>query len=91
MVMKLVSPSDKPYVRLNLNESVPAIDDELRVMGFGDIVASSSEQVIPDVLNEVDVDYVTQNACSEAYGYNLIEDDMLCAAGDGKDAWCVYC
>lgn len=87
MVMKLVSPSDQPYVRLNTNRSVPIIEQQLRVMGFGDIVASSSKQDIPDVLNEVGVEYVTQSACDLAYGDNLIRPDMLCAAEDGKDAW----
>jgi hypothetical protein len=86
MIMKLRSPSDQQYVRLNSNSSLPKIDQQMWVVGFGDTIAGSG-QLIPDVLNEVDVNYVTQSACDLAFGNDLIHDDMLCAEEDGKDGW----
>lgn len=87
MLMKLATPSNQQYIMLNLNDSLPVVDQQLWVLGFGDIAASEKEQVLPDVLNEVDVQYIDPTACATEYGDNLIHDDMLCAASNGKDAW----
>lgn len=86
MLMKLDSPSDAQYIMLNLDANVPVADQELWVLGFGDTAASDMEQVLPTVLNEVDVQYITQSDCATAYGDNLVQDDMMCAASNGKDA-----
>lgn len=86
MVMKLRSPSDQQYVKLNSDPNLPNFDQKMWVVGFGDTIASS-QTLIPDVLNEVDVKYITNSACDMAFGENLIQDDMLCAADDGKDGW----
>lgn len=85
MVMKLRSPSDKQYVRLNRNEDQPQSGDELWVVGFGDTIADEGQK-IPTVLNEVNVKYVDNDTCSKAHGGNLIKDDMLCASDTGKDS-----
>lgn len=87
MVMKLAQSSNQQYIMLNLDESVPVSDQVLWVLGFGDIAASEKEQVLPDVLNEVDVQYIPNDVCSMDFGEDLIHDDMICAASNGKDAW----
>ena len=42
----------------------------------------------PDVLNEVDVKTMTHGQCTTdtAYGPADISDNMICAAGPGKDS-----
>jgi secreted trypsin-like serine protease len=87
MIMKLATPSNEQYIRLNLNTSIPVQDETLWVVGFGDTAASEKKQELATVLNEVDVQYVSTEQCAMEYGENLIHDDMLCAAGDGKDSW----
>ena len=71
----------------NLNTSVPVKDQEPWVLGFGDTAASERDQVLADVLNEVDVQYISNDVCATDYGQYLIHNDMLCAAGNGKDSW----
>ena len=52
--------------------------------GFGQLETDGDT---PERLQHVKVSYVEQEACRQAYGGGLIDDTMLCAADNGKDAW----
>jgi trypsin len=84
MILKLNDRSDKQY--LKLKREVPDDGEELTVIGFGDIDKGSG-MVIPNKLQEVDLDYVTAAHCREAHGQDMITDDMLCAFASGLDSW----
>jgi hypothetical protein len=88
MILQLKDTSTKPYVKLNQFANVPEDGGELHVIGFGDATTASS-LVLPTRLQEVEVDYVTNEDCSEIHGSSMIKDDMLCASKTGKDSWCV--
>lgn len=60
--------------------------DDLTVMGFGTLSSGGSSST---VLREVEVDYITNAACSQDpydYSPNEITDTMLCAGRAGKDS-----
>jgi len=52
------------------------------VSGWGTLSSGGNQ---PTVLNDVDVTIQTNQACNDAYG-NQITDNMICAAGPGKDS-----
>lgn len=84
-LFKLSSPSSNPTVRLNTNANIPKLSDpELTVIGWGTTVQGVNSR--PSVLQEVDVDYVSNNACKGAYGFNAVTNDMICCREAGQGA-----
>ena len=57
-------------------------DRLLTVAGWGVTEQGSTS----NTLKEVNVSYVSNPECGEAYGSSLIKGDMMCAAARGKDA-----
>jgi trypsin len=84
MILKLNDRSDKQYLKLKRGD--PDDGEELTVIGFGD-TDKGTGRVIPTMLQEVGLDYVTNQDCRDAYGEDKITDDMLCAFASGQDAW----
>ncbi len=90
MILKLAEPSELPYIQLNLEDNVPNVNDELWVMGFGDTEPLQFIQNFAFVLMVVDLDYVPPEECDLAYGYNLIQDHMMCtSSSENKAPWYV--
>jgi hypothetical protein len=74
------------YPKLDEESDEPADNDPLIVMGWG---ATSQGGSYSDVLLQAEVNYVTNEQCSSDYdplGIEIIDNIMLCAAADGKDA-----
>jgi hypothetical protein len=70
---------DQSKVRLELNQqaNVPSNTEDLLVMGFGRLKEGGET---PDFLQEVEVEYVTNNVCNQRESYNgQITNQMLCA------------
>jgi hypothetical protein len=86
MIMKLKDKSTKPYIKLNPNST----DDgqELTVIGFGDTLKGYG-LVIPTELQEVQLNYLTNEECQDMHRRYTISDDMMCALGKEKDSWYV--
>jgi len=91
MVMKLATPSDKPYVKMNADGGLLGMNlpessgTTFNVMGFGDMDAGSV-QALATQLQIVDVLHVSQTQCQTAYHNIPISEDMICAANFGKDS-----
>mmetsp|Transcript_12604 Transcript_12604/g.16867 ORF Transcript_12604/g.16867 Transcript_12604/m.16867 type:complete len:445 (-) Transcript_12604:257-1591(-) len=87
MLIKLDGVSSLPSVRLNDDAGAPNVDGaSLVVAGWGDIDPRAYVQELADELREVEVKYVPNDECAEAYGSNLITDDMMCAADIDEDS-----
>jgi len=69
--------SDYPYVRLNDEESVPEGEEELIVMGWGDIDHRESELVTSDIMRESTVTYWNNTECEKSTGYTFLEDGTV--------------
>jgi len=74
-------------IELNADNSFLTDGDNLVVIGLGD----TQDEAIgyPDILRDVTVSYLSNDACNEVEKYNnVIQDDMLCAGvpTGGKDA-----
>jgi Trypsin len=83
MVMKLATPSDKQYIKLNSDGGVPdSSQQSLTVMGYGDQDSSSTVK-IPKILTVAELKYVPQSDCQSIMN---IGSGMLCAASKGKDS-----
>ena len=89
MIVKLKESSDSTYAQINPEPTIPEDEDEdgneLTVIGFGDTTATS-EDVVPTILQEAQVEYVNPRRCRSVHGSWMIQDDMLCAYGSGTDA-----
>jgi hypothetical protein len=73
-VVVLHSPSDD-------SELTP--DDDLVVFGFG--MLSSVNETFPNVMQEVTINYISNEACANAFeGVYEITSSMLCAKREGK-------
>jgi len=86
MIMKLNNPVDIPIININADPEFPSDDDAtLTVIGFGSVFEGGWG---PRLLQEVDVQYVSQEQCNKEYDGDIIEDVMLCAgvAGGGSDS-----
>lgn len=73
-------------VNLNLERNVPQQGDPLMAVGFG--LTAEGGTSTSAVLNDVEVEYVDDSACSEQYGTDTYAPDlMFCAgvSGGGKD------
>jgi secreted trypsin-like serine protease len=88
MIMKLRRKSERPYIRILNDGAANLEDEELTVIGFGDTLIGNSV-LLPNVMQETQLDYVDNDACKEMHGNFIIQDDMLCAYRDNTDSWCV--
>jgi trypsin len=84
MLVKLLTPSSSPVVALNFDPAVPAIDEVVTVIGFGD---TSDGGDLSDVLLMVDIDVYADQSCANLYG-NFDPDTMICAGTEsgGRDS-----
>ena len=82
-------------VRLNSDSSVPAVGQEVTVMGWGDVVAADAVSELSDVLKSVNVNVISNEQCEVSEGvidgyytsYNdQITESMLCAEGYQSDS-----
>jgi secreted trypsin-like serine protease len=71
-------------IRLNEDSNEPQVGDSLTVMGWGTTILGESAE--PDVLQEVDVSYLSNNACRFSYPNQGVTNDMMCCleAGQGS-------
>ena len=55
--------------------------------GFGKLTDNFGVDDVPDDLNDVEVQFISNEDCNVMYeGIGNVTDSMICAAGDGKDA-----
>ena len=81
-------------IKLNTDSSVPDIDEEVTVMGWGDTDISNHVSTLTDVLLEVQVKVISNDECDNSSGsidgsgtYNgRITQNMLCAEANLKDS-----
>jgi hypothetical protein len=85
MLVKIQRIENAQVATLNFEPAFPLPNQELRVIGVG---ATSEGGQAADFLRQVDVDYISNDACRGFYGQNSINDPiMLCAGvGGGKDS-----
>jgi trypsin len=84
MLVKLATPASSPVVTLNTDPAVPAADEVVTVIGFGDTLDGGDPSM---VLLMVDVNVYTDQFCDNVY--NVFEPDtMLCAGtpAGGRDS-----
>lgn len=83
ILFQLDEEADLPYIKLG-NETITG--GKLTVIGFGD-TESGPDLILSSTLREVELDYVDNDTCDAGHGgRGDVSDDMLCAAGDGKDS-----
>ncbi|KAL7504066.1 hypothetical protein ACHAXN_002079 [Cyclotella atomus] len=84
-----------PSIRLNSDASIPADNDNLVVMGWGDVNPSDAVQTTSDYLRDTTVLYVPNDECETSKGWvdteqgptmgyyeGGISDNMMCAVDD---------
>jgi len=88
MLVRLNEATSIEPVKLNNGDVELFGGEELHTLGFG--VTDTVTQETPDRLLDVDIKYITNEDCDEAYseefGSSRIDDSMLCAAAPNKDA-----
>jgi Trypsin len=87
MLLKLDGMSTKTVVSLETNSTSPVDDQELYLMGFGDINANPNIYVEPDRLFEVTLNYLSNEECasSSIYPLRLLPSETLCATDQRQD------
>jgi secreted trypsin-like serine protease len=87
MLLKLSGESSKPVIRLNKFPSKPENNQELHVIGFGDMHPGAA-YVSPNRLHEVTVNYMTNKQCvaSSIYPKTLLGESSMCALDHREDA-----
>jgi len=71
-------------LEINEDDSVPAANDDLIVMGFG---RNQTKGDLQDILQHVTVPYVNNDVCNGPDSYDgKVTEMMLCAGKGGKDA-----
>jgi len=100
-LLLLEDASSHPYITVNQNANIPIEqddDDELVVIGWGDINPDDVAQQTSDKLRETRVRYISNEICSQSNGYattamaeeqfmsyeGSVRDTMLCAFGGGS-------
>jgi len=87
-----VSATNVDLVTLNSDSSVPNVGDAVTVMGWGDVDIRDDVSKLSDVLMNVQVNVISNQACDDSEGTidgyydnynNQITQDMLCAKVDG--------
>jgi len=76
-------------ITLQRDNSIPLVDDNLKIMGFGVTTATSSSN--SQVLLDATVQAVSDVACAAAYassGLSFIPEVMLCSSATNAD-WCL--
>lgn len=85
MLLKLATPSTNPVVKLNTDESFPKTNDpELTVLGWGTTLQGINQA--PNVLQDVEVSYISNNQCRSTYGFSSVSESMLCCREAGQGA-----
>ena len=82
-LLKLSEPSTQttlPLVDSALESSIN-IGDSLKVMGWGDTLASFEDTLNPDELMEVDIPLRDRDQCEEYWGSSTFTENMICAGG----------
>ncbi|KAL3923435.1 MAG: hypothetical protein SGILL_001658, partial [Bacillariaceae sp.] len=83
MMFQLEDETPHPYIKLKKEE---VTGGQLTVIGFGDTDIGPGLS-LASTLNEVELDYVDNDRCDDGHGGNGdVTEDMLCAAGNGKDS-----
>lgn len=79
MLLKLSEPvpAGTPFVTLNSNAQEPSLGDTVTVVGLGRLKEKNGD--VADVLQEVDVQGISQDLCSQMYPGWIKEQSMLCA------------
>ena len=89
-ILKLSSTVSSTPIALMSASDFNALADNtaLKVMGWGNV--SISEDIYPNILREVDVNYANFNTCQEQYGAigASVTTNMFCAGGDGETDSC---
>ena len=85
LILKLRTPSSKPYVHVNFDPDIPSQDQQtvINVLGLGQLEFEGSR---PKVLQQVSVDYVPNDECGSVsttqFSYvDHITPDMICIRG----------
>ena len=89
LLLKLSGRSSAQTIRLNRNGNIPRTDENLHVIGFGDIDPMTDNFITPDMIHEVTVNYRPNDVCirdSDAYPDYLLNEASLCAYDNGEDA-----
>lgn len=87
MLIRLSTSSN--FTPVVINEGLADLSEgmDVTVMGWGDTDISPDVFEASDVLMEVEVDLITNDACSIAYeGENNITENMMCARRDSQDS-----
>jgi hypothetical protein len=87
MIITLKDNSNKPFIKLNREESVPNLQTDLTVLGFGYTYVGTTSNILPTVLQQASLNYMENGECDNKFGANDVTDDMLCASAFNKDAW----
>ena len=89
-ILKLSSTVSSSPIALMSASDFNALADNtaLKVMGWGNV--SISEDIYPNILREVDVNYANFGTCQEQYGAigASVTSNMFCAGGDGVTDSC---
>jgi secreted trypsin-like serine protease len=86
-IVSLIDP-----IRPNDNTELPEDRDRLTVLGWGLTVLTDDYDAYADILQQVEVEYIPNDACkaiTDANGTSISEyilPDMICARDEGKDA-----
>mmetsp|Transcript_53148 Transcript_53148/g.129057 ORF Transcript_53148/g.129057 Transcript_53148/m.129057 type:complete len:375 (+) Transcript_53148:205-1329(+) len=79
MLLKLNEPVPEgtPFVTLNSNVQEPSVGDTVTAVGLGRDAEDNGN--VAEVLQEVDVERISQDLCSSMYPGWIIEESMICA------------
>jgi trypsin len=84
VVLKKATTLDVTFPQLNRDDLYPSIGANSRTMGWGDTVENGTQS---DVLLEVDVPIISNEACDQCYGGNgTVLTSEICAFNPGFDA-----
>lgn len=99
-LLKLNESSKRPVVKLNRNNNIPTISQEVIAMGVGDYNVSPHKLKTSDVLREVNLNVISNDECRMASSEkrnltyaNRIYPSMMCTTGgphNERDSWYVY-
>jgi hypothetical protein len=87
LLLQLDGHSTKQSVSLQTSNDVPSTDQELYLVGFGDINANPNIYDEPDRLFEVTLNYVPNEMCARTsiYPLQLLPPETLCATDVRQD------
>ena len=88
MILVLSGESTLPVIELNTDPTVPRINQEMHVIGFGDTHPDEYRYRTPNRLHEVTVRHISNERCEQIsiYPSHLLDDTNMCAIDDGEDA-----